>query len=216
MNAVKVRKISLEGAIEEAIESRDGARSCVGELEWLLSRTASLAAQKESVTVLKLLNQNARPFKEKPPLVLEWFAQYDSSNHGKLSRFKPLVLDGDTRLGKSSWVRSWFAAGEVLALNCQDITEPNVKEYNRRKHKCIVFEEASWEIVYNNKLLFQGGPNTVTCAQSKTNCMVYDAFVYMSPMVICTNDFYGDIDDKKFNYVSQNVFYLALTDKCYV
>lgn len=215
-NALKIRKISLEGAVDECIEARDGARTAVSELEWLISRAAATAAQEESIVILKQIKANTRPFREKPPLVLEWFAQYSASGRGKLSRFKPLVLDGDTRLGKSSWVSSWFAPGEVLALNCQDISEPNMKEYNRKKHKCILFEEASWELVHNNKLLFQAGPYNVTCGRSATNCMAYEVFVYMVPMVICTNDFFGKIDPQSSKYVDSNVLYMPLQEKCYL
>ena len=216
MNATKTRKIEFEDAINESLESRDGCKQVIEQLEWIANREQSVSIAKETAKVMKLLAIHALPFRPKPPIVQAWYAQYEPKYHGQSRRFKPLILDGDTRLGKSSWVMSWFDVGSVLALNCQDIETPNMKEYKRARHKCIVFEEASWKLFFQNKLLFQAGPSKVQCGQSATNCMAYDVMVYMTPMVICTNDFYGKIDDAARHYVEQNVFYQHLTEKCYI
>ena len=214
-NQFQVRKMSCKTAIAEIIGSRDGARHYVAELKWLSEQERGLEDQKEEEEVIRLLTEGQKPWVPLPVNVQDWKKQYCRKNYGRLSRFKVLVLSGDTRLGKTSWAKSFFGPAKTLVLNCQNVSTPNMKEYNRQEHDCIVFDEGDWKLIHENKLLFQAGPNYITLGQSMTNCMAYNVYAYQTPMIVCTNIFWSGVPTNARKYLDQNIVYVEVTAQCW-
>ena len=58
-------------------------------------------------------------------------------------RFKPVVIDGRTRCGKSQWAENVFGTNRTLMVNCQGVQEPPLRHFRRNMHDAIVFETSS-------------------------------------------------------------------------
>lgn len=218
MNNWKTRKLTYEHAREEVIAGRDRVKNTLMELDFQHALHVKETQQACQTRVKYLLRRNLLEFKEDPLEVQQWKAQYHDRNFGKLSRFRPLILDGPTRLGKTMWATSFFGTNSTLVLQCQNVTEPSLHAIRNdaSAYKCIVFDEGCWQLVHEHKMLFQAGQELVTCCQSPTNQSAYDVFVYALPMIVCSNNFWKDISAEAEAYLRENAFYLYVQDKCYV
>ena len=215
-NQLAKRKITISDAIREAIESRDSARSFVTELEWLMQKESELFQKERALFLQSQVKQGQRPFKPDPAIVLAWKDQYNPARVVTMSRFRPLVLEGPSRFGKSSYALSMYDPGTVLVLNCQDVKEPNLKSFDLQKHQAIIFEEASGAMIVANKMLFQAGVHQVQLGQSATNCNAYKRLLHGVRMIVCTNSFITPgMADHDRQWLEQNVFYLQLTEPCF-
>ena len=218
MSNWKTREITYESAKEEIIAGRDRVKNTLIELEFQHALHIKETQEARQAHVKCLLRCNLSKFREWPAEVHEWKAQYGEDNFGKLSRFKPLILDGPTRLGKTMWATSFFGSCCTLVLQCQNVAEPSMHAYrnNALAYKCIVFDEGSWQLVHEHKMLFQAGQELVTVCMSPTNQSAYDVFVYQMPMIVCSNNFWKDIEPHAAEYLKENAFYLYVSEKCYV
>ena len=73
-----------------------------------------------------------------------------------------MVLVGSSCTGKTVWAK-WIFGDEqnVLEVNCACSPEPDLREFRPLKHKGILFDEASCQMVLQQKLLFQAPPMPV-------------------------------------------------------
>jgi hypothetical protein len=113
------------------------------------------------------------------------------------SRYKFLVVTGASQTGKTVW--AFNIAGnldEVFYVNCAQCPEPDLRGL-RRHHKVILLDEASPEMILNQKLLIQGPPDWVKLGCSTTNCHAYEVFVSGVQFVICSNKWVSQADHLK-------------------
>lgn len=123
-------------------------------------------------------------------LILEWQAQYNCREQ-KLLRFKPLLLEGKTRCGKTRKAISIYGHDRTLVVNCQGLGSalPSLREFDRTQYTCILFDEVSSIQVLRNKMVFQAGVDKVVLGQSACNQHAYSLWLYGVPMILCSNDF---------------------------
>ena len=114
------------------------------------------------------------------------------------SRYKFLVLCGESGTGKTVWVK-WMLGNPdlVFEANCACCPEPDLRNFSHFQHKVILFDEASPELVITQKKLFQSPPCFVKLGMSTTNCHSYDVFVSGTMMVICSNTWQEDLESMK-------------------
>jgi hypothetical protein len=218
LNQFKVRKMSFAVAKEEILYSRDGVSSGVRELEFQENLLQSKELDLMSQTIVGLLKQKQLPFCELPADITAWKSQYDQEYFGVLRRFKPLVMDGPTRFGKTTWACSFFGDENTLVVDCQGVTSPCMKEYAKcpKKYKAILFDEGSWELVFRNKMLFQAGAKPVLCGQSPTNQYCFSVLVYQVPMIICSNGFFDGVSEDAKAYLQENIVYQQVNQACFI
>ena len=58
---------------------------------------------------------------------------------------------------------------------------------NQHKYDAIIFEEASWQLIYFNKMLFRATNNKIDLGRSATNCYHCRLRVCCVPMFILSN-----------------------------
>ena len=94
-------------------------------------------------------------------------------------------------------------------VNCQGVEEPPLKHFRRKHYDAIIFEEADWQLVYRNKLLFQAGNKAIDLGKSATNCHHYRKRFFGVPMFILGNEFFAKIEENPAakEYVDENVVY---------
>lgn len=218
MNQYKQRKMAASTALSELVECRDRVRGSFAELEFQIQKQSEKMITEMEMKAKEEYQKHMRPFMSIPGSVMQWMQQYNAcSVQTKKFRFMPLVLDGETRFGKSSWAMSFFGVANTLVVNCQNITHPNLLPWKQNpfKYKAILFDEGSWPLIFENKMLFQAGINSVDLGQSQTNINAYKVFVRGVPMIVTSNQFWKDVSDEARRYLSQNIVYYEVTKPCY-
>ena len=124
-----------------------------------------------------------RPFKQYP-LVDEFNRQFTKI----MSRYKFLVIEGASGTGKTYFTK-WMLGNpdKVLEVNCASCPEPEIREFKALHHQVILFDEASPQMIIQQKKLFQAPPCFVELGCSTTNCHSYKVLVSGTRLVICSN-----------------------------
>ena len=92
-------------------------------------------------------------------------------------------------LGKTEFAKSLCGPDATFELTCttNGTAEPNLRGFDRSRHKSILFDERHVDTVIANKKLFQAPPCMLQMAQSATNCHSYEICLHGIMLVICTN-----------------------------
>ena len=116
----------------------------------------------ERERIISRVVANSKPFREVPE-VREWQKQFDFCEEKKLpDRFKFLVLDGPSKVGKTRYVQGALCAHpmQALILDCGDAVVPALHgNYVWGEHKLIMFDEAHAKMIIRCKKVFQSGIN---------------------------------------------------------
>ena len=83
----------------------------------------------------------------------------------------------------------------VLEVNCANASEPNLRAYERAKHKAILYDEASCNMVLNQKNMFQSPNALVSLGQSATSCYAYDVYVWQTGQFIASNTWLEELEN---------------------
>ncbi len=178
-----------------------------------MARVLEEATEEEEMRRVQILQQmSLRPFAVPPDHVAtavnEWRLVI-AGTQPPSCRSRPVVVDGPTRTGKTQWAESIFGAERTLTVNCQNAKEPVLRHFNRALYDAIIFEEADWRLVYENKMLFQARNNAVDMGRSATNVHHYVVRLHGVAMFVVGNAFYNGIAENlpAKEYVEQNVVY---------
>jgi hypothetical protein len=157
MGLWKTRKMTHEATVNELIESRDRTAAFVQEVHEVQRLEDARSA--EQLTKQSLNTMQLRPFKAATPEETTWLEQYTLPARGgaRLRRYKLLIYDGPSRTGKSELAVSWFGESRTLVLNCQGVRSPCLHSFNPSKHLAVLFDEASWDLVWSNRQFIAGG-----------------------------------------------------------
>ena len=171
----------------------------------------------EAEKVQDILESDLTHFIDTRPVIQEWLDQYHDKHYGVQDRFKPLVLDGDSRYGKTTWATSFFSQKFTCMVNCQGSCEIVLKGYHRKRkfYKAILFDEANWELIFKNKMIFQAGAKQIECGQSPTAQHLYELWLYQVLMILCGNDFFQGMTPEAKNYLDKNIVLFTCKEFCY-
>ena len=78
-------------------------------------------------------------------------------------------------------------AQEVYEVNCANGQEPDLRTFSHFRHKVILFDEATPEMVLRQKKLFQAPNCFIQLGTSTTNCHAYTVFPSGTGLVVCAN-----------------------------
>ena len=186
-----------------------GTQRFLNEIKWTQSWRADKVAAANHRFMEWLIPM--MPFRRYPE-VTEFTGQFLPENMGRSTRFKFLLLLGDSRFGKTRFATSLFGHESTLVLTCQGANIPPMKSFTRVKDKCVVFDEATSNMVVNNKSLFQAGLDTVLLGQSQCGQHQYSVWTYGVPMIVCTNDWGNDVTDTQMLWLEANSIRLHVTE----
>lgn len=186
-----LRKVSNENAKVLAVHARClGADRLCSFVDWSEERELAMAYNRKAATLRQQHEDKLVTFKVSKGQ-LAWQRQYDPATVEEFTRFKALLLVGNTECGKSRKATSIFGHSRTLVVNCQGLGSnlPSLRNFRRSEHSAIVFDEAVSEQVLANKLVFQAGVDELTLSQSACNAHAYKVWLYAVPMILCTNGF---------------------------
>ena len=197
MNMVQAGKMDFVNAKQELVKVVKNLPRHLQTLEWWHRERTMLAQDEARSQVEAELRKKQLPFRSVQQ-VDEWAKQYGQTLH----RFKALVLDGPSGLGKTQFAKSLVQEHQTLELNMAGCVEPDLRSWDPQKHKLILYDECSPEQMVAQKKLFQAGPSPVTLGSSRTNCLSYSVWVYGARMVCCSNTWLSDLNTIVVNVTS--------------
>jgi hypothetical protein len=223
----RLHKLDHEGAKRELILARDRAGVHLQEIEKQQALEYDLWCTEQE----RVARQNTLLAPFKPPLPEEaaWLRQYALAtvagealppaiaNAGqqpplqrpKLRRYKTLVYDGPSRTGKSERAMHWFTETKTLKLNCQRVSEPNMRPFLSGQWQAVLFEECTWELLWTCRQLFQAAQCRTQLGQSQCNEHCYSVWCHGVPFMCCSNNFWEKCTDPVAReWVSANIVYV--------
>ena len=102
----------------------------------------------------------------------------------------------------------------TLLLHCHRVTTPDLKAWHSGKYSEMLYDEADWRLLSQNKVLFQSSTKSVTMSQSQCIKEALDVWVYGCPMMICSNDFWaGCQDDELRQWIDATSYHEKVTQE---
>ena len=185
MDLWRDRKMSTKEVERALIASRgDGLERHFQRLAFWQEKADNQKIRELQLHVKEGLKVGMLPFKRFPE-ISEWAKQYAPSNYGKLRRFKFLVLEGPTSLGKTVLGMNLFQ--NTFYVNMQCSPEPNIMKFKYGEHDSILLDEICWEKVISHKVFFQAGVEGTYLSESVCMQHAYWRWLYATPLILCTN-----------------------------
>ena len=109
-----------------------------------------------------------RPFRRLPEVVL-WLATFQRM----VCRYKFLVLEGPSQLGKTQFAVSLADPGRTLIIDCSGATEADLRRYRSDAVDTILFDEGKASIVLKSKPTVSVAvrPNSLRTVQHELPCV---------------------------------------------
>ena len=117
MEAWQQRKLAVATARREIIFNRERVESCLRQLDHHEESVQAEAMMQRLLEGQAAVSAQLRPFKVIAD-VEAWKLQYSAPEFAAASRFKFLVLEGDSRFGKTRFACSLFGVEHTYVCNC--------------------------------------------------------------------------------------------------
>ena len=141
----------------------------------------------------------------------EWERQYESIK----GRYKTLVLNGGSEMGKTHFCQYYFREPEeMLVLNCEGTIMPDLDEFEPDGHRGITLDECCPLLILKHKRVFQCLPYRTLVKQSPTQ--MYKSSVMLSGVriIVTTNSWdenFALCTETEKAWLNQNVIVVQVT-----
>ena len=213
MQLWRLHKIDHEDAKLELWEARDRAHVYVPEIE----RVQKVEVERVAKETTERLRRELRlcPFVAPTAPEVAWLRQFATVDGGcarPLRRYKCLIYDGPSRTGKTERATNWFGPEQTLTVNVQGVRSPCLKGFEAGGYRAICYEEAAWELLWENRQLLQSGLNPVLLGQSQCNEHCYWVNVFGVPQILTSNHFWNGCQcDEARAWILANAYYVHVT-----
>ena len=180
-------KISYEVAHYHILKQVSNCRSHIQDLQMAHDYFEEQAEIEERSALLARIHGKSNPYRELPE-VHAWAKQYDRDN--PLDRYKFLVLEGPSEIGKTRFVQGTLVdkPEQALILDCSDAVVPALKgNFKRRLHTLVMFDEAHAKMIIRVKKLFQASINPTSYGSSPTNAFITTVWLHGIKLVVGSN-----------------------------
>lgn len=207
-------KITAQSARREIIKTATDLQRHLPNIDRYVAETRAMDMETRVDDDQAALLALRAPFRE-VPLVQEWSRHYDAP----LERYKFLVLDGESRMGKTRFAMGLVAPGRALEVNMASAPQPDLKVFEPLRHDLVLFDECDPQQVLSQKKLFQAPAAWVKLGCSATNFAAYDVYPYRVKFVISSNRWAVMCDalpaaDKA--WIEANSFYMCVVAPLWV
>ena len=182
MQLVQQGKITYMAARSELVKGAKNLQRLLPDLDrwWSEMRKEDIDTRRERI--LRKLRPMQRPFR-RIAAVQEWMKCFEEDR----LRYPFLVLTGPSQTGKTQFALSLGTESTAMQLNMATAPEADLRKFDHRIHRVLVFDEISPAQVLKQKLMFQAPLNVVTLGSSNTNCYAYEVWLHSVKMVLCSN-----------------------------
>lgn len=189
MTLISSDKMSIRVGREQLIRCGKGLQRRLGDLDRLAQARREIALEARVREVQRHLAASARRFHQFPA-IQHWLATASAPFQ---MRKKFLVLEGPSGVGKTEFIRALFGATRTLELNCASCgTSPDLRQLDPERHRLVLFDEASPEMVLKNRKLFQAPAALVDLGHSPTGMNVYRVWLNDAVLVVNSNRWSSD------------------------
>lgn len=212
-------KIEYDTAVEHIVKGVANCKQLLADLQHSREHVSLMHAEQEMERIMRQIQRESKPWRRVPE-VDSWTEQYNDER--PLDRYKFLVLEGPSRVGKTRFVQGALVnnPSEALILDCADAVVPPLRgNFDRSIHKVIMFDEAHAEMVIRCKKLFQASVNKTTFGSSATNAYVHTVWVHGIKMVIGSNVWKDEVDvlpRKDRDWLAQNSVHVFVDSPLWV
>ena len=217
----QLRKLDHENAKQEILSARGHTATYIKEITYVQQAEEEAQVREEKRIADIELSKKQKKFRTVLDVEL-WKLQYSTDPAfglvNKQPRFKFLVLNGPSCYGKTQYAKAVFGVANTLLVQCQGVKSPCLKDFTRGKHRCIILDECSSEVVVENKTLFQANSDGVLLGQSACNEHAYWKYLYGIALIISCNDWLKGItpDSEAANWLRDNSIVYQVTEKMYI
>jgi len=192
MQQWQARKLSHAVALRDLLACRDPAAQRYWQFVGAVSDGEEQAEYRRGMSVVLAKTPSLLGSFRGHAAIDLWQRQFEPPEMERLLRFRPLLLRGQSRSGKTCKAQSLYGIEDTLLVNCQGLKDclPSIRAFQRSVHKAILWDEISPAQVCANKLIFQSGPMPITLAQSACNGFAYDKWLYGVRHILCSNMFW--------------------------
>ncbi len=216
VNLLQCKKITLETAKRLIVKSCQNVTKYLKDLETVEQERIRDQTALESDRVLTVLNRMAKPFVILAEVQL-WERQYEADAF----RFKFLVLEGPSRIGKTVYARmSLSPPGKgFYELNRAGGVDLDLRGVEPSRHGLIIFDEISPSQVLKQKKVFQAGPTEIQLGQSSTSVYGYSKFFYRVRMACCSSTWFWMLQKlpaKDQEWLEKNSVHIVRTEPLWI
>ena len=158
------------------------AQMNIRNLEFITRQEQERQEQIERLAMEVIIREKQMPFR-KIREVEEWFQHYEDIQ----DRYKFLVLDGPSQMGKTRFAASLSSVDKFFYLDCSSCIMPDMRSFNRRYHEVVLFDEIKATTVLSVKKLFQSSIDVVSLGSSQTNMNLYRIWCHRTKMICASN-----------------------------
>ena len=212
-------KISFRAARKDLLSCVVDAKTNIANLEYVEMERVRCYEEEQHRQVLAKLATIERPYRHLPDMD-SWLSQYRDDR--PMDRYKFLVLDGPSRVGKTRFVQNKLVSNPATALilDCADAVVPALKgNFSRQEHKLIMFDEAHAEMVIRCKKLFQASVNPTTYGSSPTNVFVHTVWLHGIKLVIGSNVWQQELRQlpkAQAEWIQENSVYIPISTPLWI
>jgi len=181
-------KLSNAAARAEFVNCKKGIRQHTENVELYERLVREREAEsRRAVTAAALLQMTL------PNVVIPEVAAWVESRKTLQDRYKFLVLEGVSQVGKTSFARGLKGREACLVMDCSGDNTPSLRFYDALRHHVLVFDEGKATMVLSHKKLFQASSDDVTCGSSPTNQHAYVVCVHRACIIVTSNTWSEDL-----------------------
>jgi len=174
-------KITYETARESYVRSVHHVVANVAQLDYCEKQRRARELRLRVLRIEEELRLTMKPWK-KVPAVDEWAQQYEKS----LPRYCFLVLDGDSRFGKTKYALSLVPLGRMFYSDCTSGV-PDLRDFDSGTYSGLLLDELSPRHAISLKKPLQASNELATMGVSPTMMSAYTIHTWKVRIVVCTN-----------------------------
>ena len=187
-NMFATHKITEKTARSLYLSAISNAKVNVRNLEFVAKENDQERQEALELAARRRVHGSFRPWRVLPE-VDAWNCHYECD----LDRYRFLVLDGPSRMGKTRYCESLVGEGKALVVDCAGAMTPDLSKFARGTHELILFDEMSAKAVIANKKVFQASVDRVCLGNSQTNVNMVSLWLWKIRMVIASNCWKADV-----------------------
>ena len=215
INMLQLGKMTLTNVRKELLKTAKSLPRQFENLDCYQREQSSIELQARISETKAILAAKEKPCVEVPE-VTQWKRSFDSVEH----RYRFLVLDGPSKMGKTMFCRSLLPCRDcVFEVDCAGSEYPDLRSFDPLRHKLILFDEASAALVLRHKKLFQASASVVNLGSSPTNQHLYDVWVHRVMLVVASNRWAFELQDLRHedaNWLQANSVYVRVSRPLWV
>ena len=184
LNLLQQGKMTEADCRAEIVKSAKNLPRLLQNLE-RLQRERGLASVQVAVRRTEAILEADRHAFRKMAVVDAWLESFSQCR----PRYKFLVLEGPSMVGKTHFARSLSPSGThgVLEVDCAGKEHPDLREFDQGRHDTVIFDECSASAVLLHKKLFQASASMVSLGSSATNMHCYHIWAHRMRLIVTSN-----------------------------